>query len=248
MMPVTRARTSTSLDPSVCPTYSKATGKLRGAITCVVTSAGGNPAKPACCWDCPQPVKAAANASAVRDWQTRNARRMSTPVLKTRVHCSATSPLDAMLVEAGGRTHDYPLGAVRALALSALTRLATDPRAQAVFEVIFHKSELTGELADIAGRQERDRCNCLSNIERILEQAVARAQLPADTDTALATRLLHAYLSGIMREWVLDKAAYDLAAQAPSLVDTIVAGLAANPPRRATRVRPRVRPRSASAA
>jgi len=160
----------------------------------------------------------------------------------------ATSPLDAMLVEAGGRTHDDPLGAVRALAVSALSRLATDPRAQAVFEVIFHKSELTGELADIAGRQERDRCNCLSNVERILEQAVARAQLPADTDTALATRLLHAYLSGIMREWVLDKAAYDLAAQAPSLVDTIVAGLAANPPRRATRVRPRVRPRSASAA
>src|SRR2546428_11004317 len=145
----------------------------------------------------------------------------------------ATSPLDAMLVEAGGRTHDDPLGAVRALAVSALSRLATDPRAQAVFEVIFHKSELTGQLADIAGRQERDRGNCLSNVERVLEQAVARAQLPADTDTALATRLLHAYLSGIMREWVLDKAAYDLAAQAPSLVDTIVAGLAANPPRRA---------------
>src|SRR5437870_12719349 len=50
----------------------------------------------------------------------------------------ATLPLDAMLVEAGGKTHDDPLGAVRALAVSALTRLATDPRAQAVFEVIFH--------------------------------------------------------------------------------------------------------------
>ena len=158
----------------------------------------------------------------------------------------ATSPLDAMLVEAGGRTHDNPLGAVRALAVSALTRLATDPRAQAVFEVIFH-TELTGELADFAGRQERDRCDCLANVQSILEQAVARGQLPADTDTALATRLLHAYVGGIMREWVLDKAAYDLAARARSIVDTIVAGLAANPPRRAARVRPRVRPRTARA-
>src|SRR5437667_2936116 len=160
----------------------------------------------------------------------------------------ATLPLDAMMVEAGSRTHDDPLGVVRALAVSALIRLATDPRAQAVFEVIFHKSELTGELADIAGRQERDRCDCLSNVERILEQAVARAQLPADTDTALATRLLHEYVSGIMREWVLDKTAYDLAARAQSVVDTIIAGLAANPPRRAARVRPRVRPRTARAA
>ena len=158
----------------------------------------------------------------------------------------ATLPLDAMLVEAGGKTHDDPLGAVRALAVSALTRLATDPRAQAVFEVIFH-TELTGELADFAGRQERDRCDCLANVQSILEQAVARGQLPADTDTALATRLLHAYVGGIMREWVLDKAAYDLAARARSIVDTIVAGLAANPPRRAARVRPRVRPRTARA-
>jgi TetR/AcrR family acrAB operon transcriptional repressor len=160
----------------------------------------------------------------------------------------ATLPLDTMLVEAGGRARDDPLGAVRAVAVSVLTRLATDPRAQAVFEVIFHKTELTGDLAEIAGRQERDRCDCLSNVESILEQAVTRGQLPADTDTALATRLLHAYVGGIMREWVLDKDAYDLAARAPSLVDTIIAGLAANPPRRASRVRPRVRPRARSAA
>ena len=50
-----------------------------------------------------------------------------------------------------------------------------------------------------------------------------------------------------MREWVLHKDAYDLAARAPSLVDTIIAGLAANPPRRASRVRPRVRPRAGNA-
>lgn len=160
----------------------------------------------------------------------------------------ATLPLDAMLVDAGGKAHDDPLGAVRAVAVLALTRLATDPRAQAVFEVIFHKTEMTGELAEIAGRQERDRCDCLSNVESILAQAVALGQLPSDTDTALATRLLHAYVSGIMRAWVLDKDAYDLAARAPSLVDTIIAGLAANPPRRASRVRPHVRPRARSAA
>ena len=160
----------------------------------------------------------------------------------------ATLPLDALVSAAGAATHDDPLGALRDLSVAALTCLATDARAQAVFEVMFHKSELTGDLAQIAGRRERERCDCLLSVERLMQQAIAVGQLPADTDPALATRLLHATMGGIMREWVLDKRAFDLAAQAPGFIDTIIAGLLASPPRRLERVRPRVRPRTVSAA
>ena len=160
----------------------------------------------------------------------------------------ATLPLDALLSKAGSSPCADPLSALRALSIAALTALATDPRAQAVFEVIFHKTELTGELAPVAGQRERERCECLLSVERLVQQAVAVGQLPADTDTALATRLLHAYVAGIMREWVLDKTAYDLEASAPAFVDMIMAGLLARPPRRTERVLPRVRPRAASAA
>ncbi len=160
----------------------------------------------------------------------------------------ATSPLEALLRDAGAATHADPLAALHDLSVAALTRLATDPRAQAVFDVMFHKTELTGELAPIAGRNERDRCECLLNVEQLVQQAVAKGQLPADTDTALATRLLHAFVAGIMREWVQDRAAYDLVACAPRFIDTIIAGLMADPPRRAGRIRPRVRPRSAAPA
>ncbi|HEX8012714.1 MAG TPA: TetR family transcriptional regulator [Casimicrobiaceae bacterium] len=158
----------------------------------------------------------------------------------------ATLPLDLLVSEAGATAHADPLRALRELSVAALTRLATDPRAQAVFEVIFHKTELTGDLAPIAGRRERERCDCLVNVERLIQQAVDAGQLPIDTDTALATRLMHACVAGIMREWVLDKAAYDLAARAPAFIDTLVAGLVSRPPRRAERVRPRVRPRATS--
>ena len=158
----------------------------------------------------------------------------------------ATLPLDSLISEVGGASHADPLGALRALSVEALKLLATDPRTQAVFEVIFHKTELTGDLAPIAGRRERERCDCLVNVERLIQQAVDAGQLPVDTDTALATRLMHAYVAGIMREWVLDKGAYDLAARAPSFIDTIIAGLLASPPRRVERVRPRVRPRAAA--
>jgi TetR/AcrR family acrAB operon transcriptional repressor len=160
----------------------------------------------------------------------------------------ATLPLDSLLSQVGALAHADPLDALRELSVAALTCLATDPRAQAVFEVIFHKCELTGDLAQIAGERERERCDCLVNVEGLMRQAVAMGQLPADTDTALATRLLHAFVAGIMREWVLDKDAYDLAAHAPRFVDVILAGLVASPPRRVERVRPRVRPRTVSTA
>jgi TetR/AcrR family acrAB operon transcriptional repressor len=160
----------------------------------------------------------------------------------------ATLPLDALLSRAGAVAHTDPLGALRELSVAALTGLATDPRAQAVFEVIFHKCELTGDLAQIAGERDRERCDCLLNVEGLMQQAVAMGQLPAATDTAVATRLLHACVAGIMREWVLDKDAYDLAAHAPRFVDVILAGLLASPPRRIERVRPRVRPRTVSVA
>jgi TetR/AcrR family transcriptional regulator, acrAB operon repressor len=67
---------------------------------------------------------------------------------------------------------------------------------------------------------------------------VEKRQLPADTDTALATRALYAYIEGVMDQWVLDPAAFDLAAAAPALVDTMLAGLRAAPPRRVRKTRP----------
>src|SRR2546430_1194717 len=43
-MPATRARTSTSREPAVCPTYSNVTGSACGATVTTVTSGGGMPA------------------------------------------------------------------------------------------------------------------------------------------------------------------------------------------------------------
>jgi hypothetical protein len=51
-----------------------------------------------------------------------------------------------------------------------------------------------------------------------------------------------------MREWVLDKSAYDLAERAPDFIDAILAGIVARPPRRTERALPRVRPRATSTA
>ena len=92
-------------------------------------------------------------------------------------------PMEAMLVSAGETRHADPLGALRKLMIDGLTRLATDPRTQAVFDVIFHKCEFAAEFASIAKRQHTADSGCLVNVERLLKQAVTKRQLPRDTDT-----------------------------------------------------------------
>ena len=159
----------------------------------------------------------------------------------------ATLPLDAMLEAAGNEKSDDPLGMLRRLMVGALQHLANDARTRVVFEVIFHKTEMCGALGEAAGCRDRERSDCLVQVEKLVRQAAQLGQLPVDTDSALAAQLLHASMSGLMRDWVLDPSAYDLAKAAPALADCVIAGLVARPPR-IERVLPRVRPRAVTPA
>ncbi len=160
----------------------------------------------------------------------------------------ATLPLDTMFERAGETAAADPLGTLRTLSIGALTSLASDPRAQNVFEIVFHKSELVDELAGLATAHRQERGACLSEIEAIVRRAAADGQLPADVDAHLATQGLHALMIGVMHEWVLDPSAYDLASAAPALIDTWIAGLKAHPPRRAAApAKAAARPRTVAA-
>lgn len=147
----------------------------------------------------------------------------------------ATLPLDTMRADIDVTTDD-PLGTLRRLMVEALLHLATDPRARAVFEVIFLESERWGELNTVHRR--RDRCDSLARIERLMRRAVVLRQLPPDTDAVLAAKLLQACIGGLLHAWLLDRPSYDLAGVAPSLVECVVAGIAACPPRLLERVGP----------
>lgn len=138
-------------------------------------------------------------------------------------------PLDAALANAAGA--DDPLATLRRLAVDALRQLAQDPRTQAVFEILFHKCELVGDVAERGAAHSTDRDECLVSVRRLFEAAVARGQLPADTDTALTAHAMHAFVIGVMHEWVRSPGDYDLAVAAEPLVDCFIAGLRERAPR-----------------
>ena len=140
-------------------------------------------------------------------------------------------PMEATLARVGETRHDDPLAALRDVALSALEQLATDPGVQAVFDVIFHKCEFAAEFAAVAARQQTTDCDCNLNVERLMKQAVAKRQLPRDTDTRLAARSMNAFMVGVMHQWVQQPDAYDLERAAAQMIDLFIAGLRAQPPR-----------------
>jgi len=143
-----------------------------------------------------------------------------------------TLPLDAIFEQAADGGTD-PLEALRRTAVAALTQLAGNPRVQAVFELVFQSCGSSAELAPLASTKEREQGACLARVEHLVERSIAAGQLPADTDAALAAHALHAYVMGLMQAWVQRPDSFDLAASAPALVEAMVSGLRAHPPRRA---------------
>src|SRR2546423_10701294 len=99
----------------------------------------------------------------------------------------AKLPLETMLERASNTPQDDPLATLRALMITALIRLATDPRSQAVFEVLFHKCELTVGLAPISQRRQRERKPCLPPLQTPFRKGVKAAQLAPGTRPAPAT-------------------------------------------------------------
>jgi len=145
----------------------------------------------------------------------------------------ATLPMEAMFNEITSVVGDDPLGSIRRLTVHALTQVAQSPQQQTVFDILFHKCEKTGEMAPMFEREQESRSECHSQIEVLFRQAVKLGQLPADTDTQMAMQALHAFMIGLMHEWLLDPGVYDLAKYAEALVDTLITGLRIAPPRKA---------------
>lgn len=156
-------------------------------------------------------------------------------------------PLELMLDQVSHQKHDDPLAALSQVTVDALRAIAGSARTRTVLEILLHKCESASQASDPPGLQQPDQ-SCIASLERLLQQAVARRQLPKNTDVMLAARALDAYFSGLVRQWVVDPSIYNLDQVAPRLVKLLVTGLAAAPPlQRAAAQRGSASPRADSA-
>lgn len=147
--------------------------------------------------------------------------------------CSrATLPLQSRLEQAADGDGDDAIATLHAVSVQAMREIALNPRTRAVLEILLCKSERLPQPADGAPQiDEMDR-QCANALERIIVRAIVQGHLSADTDSHLAAHLLQTFFHGVIQHWLMHPEAFDLNTAAPAMVDTMIAGLVAAPPRR----------------
>jgi TetR/AcrR family acrAB operon transcriptional repressor len=152
----------------------------------------------------------------------------------------ATLPMEEAAICTDSPDTGDPIEHLRASFVDALHKIVNDPQVRRVFEIATHKVEYIDELQAVRDRHLQARNECLAHVQRGLLQAMRRGQLSARLPARAAALGLHALIDGLIQNWMLDPAAFDLVRTGRQVLDAYLAGLtrdAAKPARRAPRAR-----------
>ena len=129
-------------------------------------------------------------------------------------------PLDEMAKASESEDELDPLGCMRKLLIHLFHQVALDPKTRRINEILFHKCEFTDEMCDLRQQRRAVSLDCNVRIALALSNAVNRGQLPENLDMARAAISLHAYIDGILYQWLLAPDSFELHIDAERLVDT----------------------------
>ncbi|QGZ55487.1 TetR family transcriptional regulator [Paraburkholderia acidiphila] len=134
-------------------------------------------------------------------------------------------PLDELKVASTDPGEPDPLGRMRDLCILCLRNTATDARRRRVFEILFLKCEFVEEMGPVMARHQTDMREGLASIEQGLRNAMSKGQLPADLDPKRASRVLHSFIGGALRDMAILPDVFDVASNAERHVDAMLDAL-----------------------
>jgi len=133
-------------------------------------------------------------------------------------------PMEQLLMAAAIDTEE-PLARLRALSIQVLRLVAYDERTRCVFDTMLTRCERTEEIAALTQRQIHCRADAVQVIQGVFCDAVRGGSLPSSVNARRAAIGLVAYVDGLIYDWLTDPASFDLAREAPPLVDQFLDGL-----------------------
>ncbi|MHC8393293.1 efflux system transcriptional repressor EmhR [Pseudomonas sp. LB3P93] len=133
---------------------------------------------------------------------------------------SLKEPLDEMARASESEDELDPLGCMRKLLIHLFHQVALDPKTRRINEILFHKCEFTDEMCDLRQQRREVSLDCNVRIALALSNAVKRGQMPEDLDTARAAISLHAYIDGMLYQWLLAPDSFQLHTEAERWVNT----------------------------
>lgn len=122
-----------------------------------------------------------------------------------------------------------PLSVLRAMLVYIFDATAKDPQRRALMEIIFHKCEFVGEMSALKNMQQSLLLECYDKIEDVLRQCIEAGQLPGSLSTRQAALILRGYVNGMMESWLFAPDSFDLAGDAPALVNAFIDMLRLSP-------------------
>ena len=121
-----------------------------------------------------------------------------------------TLPLESSLCRAGTQASADPLEDVCGGMLHALHVTVHDERARRVFEVATHRVEYAGELVALRQRHLAVRNACVADLRDALQRAERYHGVTLPVPCNLAAHALHAIVTGLIENWLLDPQEFDL--------------------------------------
>lgn len=120
---------------------------------------------------------------------------------------------------------DDPLAEIEEGMVHALTLMTTDPQVRRVFDVATHKVEYTHDMASVQQRHLDARNACVTDFEKALRLAARRGHIKLPVPGYVAAQGLHALISGLIQNWLLDPAAFELVATGRRTFRVYLSGL-----------------------
>tara|TARA_B100000700_G_scaffold126120_1_gene141167 strand:+ start:1784 stop:2458 length:675 start_codon:yes stop_codon:yes gene_type:complete len=140
--------------------------------------------------------------------------RVRLPIDEMREQIAQQPEFDA-LVEIQERTNEF------------LNRVATDPRVQALANILMHKCEYIDEVNPIKLRHLSGRNDCICDVEALFEKAIRDGQLPPKVSPRIAVIGLFGLVDGLIYNWLMDDGYFPLVEYGEAAIDIYVKGLSA---------------------
>jgi TetR/AcrR family acrAB operon transcriptional repressor len=134
-------------------------------------------------------------------------------------------PLEAAVAEASLGPDADPVADIEHQMVEALRIMTTDLQVRNVFEIATHKVEYTHDMESVQQRHLSARNACVIDFERAMADEARRANRELPIPAAAAAQGLHALVSGLIQDWLLDPTAFDLVTTGRESFRVYLAGL-----------------------
>lgn len=157
-------------------------------------------------------------------WHFKNKADLFSAMLKR-----VTLPMDEFLEKDSLSKSSTVIEHIIKRSINVVRLLSEETRTQRVFDIVMHKTELVDDMIPIRDQHLEMRQNCLARIERDIQEAISRGELPTHINPTHAAIGLHALVDGLICNWVLTPDSFHLVEQTNLAISSYLRGLQTSP-------------------